>query len=46
MEKQALDSAGGKPAPALRLPLAEGGDFDLERNRGQATLVTFLSHAA
>ena len=40
------DSAVGRPAPVLKLPLAGGGEFSLESCLGRATLVIFLSHAA
>lgn len=36
----------GRPAPGLRLPISDGGRFDLAEARGTKVLVSFLSHAA
>jgi len=46
MKIENRDSAVGRPAPALRLPRSDDGEFSLEAWLGQPSLVTFLSHAA
>lgn len=46
MTKGYDDSAVGKRAPSLSLPLADGGEVSLTQFAGAPLLVSFLSHAA
>ena len=46
MTRGTQDWAVGQPAPALDLPLADGGSVSLEQFAGSPLLVSFLSHAA